>query len=43
MELLKKGQHEANIQIPHILEWAMHPSYEEIKKYKQLDINVFKY
>jgi len=43
MKFLKKGQHKANIQIIHILESAMHTSYEEIKKYKQLDVNLLKY
>lgn len=43
MELLKKSQNKANIQIPHIPEWAMHLSYEEIKKYKKCDVNLLKY
>jgi hypothetical protein len=43
MELLRKSQHKANIQMPHIPEWAMHASYEEIKKYKQRDVNLLKY
>jgi hypothetical protein len=36
MELLKKSQHKANIQISHTPEWAIHPISEEIKEYKNL-------
>jgi len=42
MELLKKSEHKANIQIPHFPESAMHPSYEDIKKHQQ-DVNLLKY